>query len=194
MLYLVEFTGPFGFLRPWTAVRDGKTNSLTFLTPSTLEGIRQKLGVTAIARYRLSYAGIDWQQEMTHARGWTMTGTQKKRLGIRPRAILLRGVLLLPRLTLAFAEEADAQLACHQHLCLSRNEDVLFPDGLTRPCSLAEFEQLPGSELVAADEEDPGAVLVGHNRYQGNAPMFGRITTTQALATFGAAIDPAHVH
>lgn len=178
MLYLVEFTGPFGYLKPWTAVRDGKTNSLTFLTPSTVEGLRLKLGVSAIARYRLRYAHIDVQQETTHARGWTPQGQGATRKGTRPRAVLLRGVLVQPVLVLAFASEEDAHLAAHQHLCLSRNEDVLLPDGHVRAAPVAEFEQLPGAELLSAGEDEPGAVLVGHNRYQDNAPMYGRLTIT----------------
>ena len=35
--YVVKFTGPFGFIKPWTAVRDasgGETYSQQFLTPS----------------------------------------------------------------------------------------------------------------------------------------------------------------
>jgi len=180
MLYLVEFTGPFGFLKPWAAVRDGRTNSLTFLTPSTVEGIRLKLGVSAIARYRLSYSHIDLQQEMTHARGWTAQGAGAKRKGVRPRAVLLRGVLIEPRLILAFASEQDAHLAAHQHLCLSRNEDVLMPTGRVQESTVAAFEQLPGAELLPADENEPGAVLVGHNRYQENAPMYGRLLFTQS--------------
>lgn len=49
--YVVKFTGPFGFIKPWTAVRDasgGETYSQQFLTPSIVEGIRQKLEVKSI--------------------------------------------------------------------------------------------------------------------------------------------------
>lgn len=65
--YVVKYAGPFGFIKPWTAVRDasgGETYSQQFLTPSIIEGIRQKLEVTAIMRHKLSYAGIDLQQEV----------------------------------------------------------------------------------------------------------------------------------
>lgn len=175
MLYLVEFTGPQGFLKPWTAVRDGRTGSLTFLPPSTLEGMRRKLGVSAILRSRLSFAGMDWQQETVHARGWTLSGPTSLKTGTRPVAVLVRGVLLLPRLVLAFPTEEDARQAAHQHLCLCRNEDVVFPDGRVQGCTVAEFETIAGSELLAAAPGTPGAVLVGHNHYLGNAPMYGRL-------------------
>lgn len=175
MLYLVEFTGPFGFLKPWTAVRDGRTGSLTFLTPSTLEGMRRKLGVAAIKGNRLTFAGTDWQQEVTHAQGWTPSGRSVNRIGTRPRAVITRGVLLFPRLVLAFASLADARLAAHQHLCLSRNEDVLMPTGEVVECSVRDFELVPGTEFQPAAADTPGAVLVGHNYNEGNAPMYGRV-------------------
>lgn len=41
MYYVVKYTGPFGFIKPWTAVRDGLTYSQQFLSPSTLEGIEK---------------------------------------------------------------------------------------------------------------------------------------------------------
>lgn len=72
--YVVKFTGPFGFIKPWTAVRDasgGETYSQQFLTPSIVEGIRQKLEVKSILRHRLIYAGIDVQQEVVQAKAWS---------------------------------------------------------------------------------------------------------------------------
>ena len=42
-MYVVKYKGDFGFIKPWTAVRDGKTYSQQFLTPSIIEGIEKKL-------------------------------------------------------------------------------------------------------------------------------------------------------
>ena len=39
-MYVVTYKGQFGFIKPWTAVRDGETFSQQFLTPSIIEGIR----------------------------------------------------------------------------------------------------------------------------------------------------------
>ena len=47
-VFVVRFSGPFGYIKPWTAVRDLTTYSQTFLTPSIIEGMRQKLEVSAI--------------------------------------------------------------------------------------------------------------------------------------------------
>ena len=43
MLFIVNYTGKFGFIKPWTAVRDSETFSMQFLTPSNLKGIELKL-------------------------------------------------------------------------------------------------------------------------------------------------------
>ena len=172
MFYIVEYTGPFGYLKPWTAVRDGETYSQQFLTPSVIEGMRQKLGVSAILRHKLAYTGLSMQQEQTHPRGWIHE--KKKQQLTRPRAILVRGVLLNPTLHLVFATEAEARAAATQHLCLCRNEDIVLP-GEPRAMSEAEFEAVPGFELRFAEGPAADAFLVGYNRFADGAPMYGRL-------------------
>lgn len=63
-MYIVTYKGQFGFIKPWTAVRDGETFSQQFLTPSIIEGIEKKLFpeqlnkngvVERIKRHKLSY-------------------------------------------------------------------------------------------------------------------------------------------
>ena len=36
-MYVVTYKGQFGFIKPWTAVRDGETFSQQFLTPSIIQ-------------------------------------------------------------------------------------------------------------------------------------------------------------
>ena len=71
MIYIVIYKGKFGFIKPWTAVRDGETFSQQFLTPSIIEGIEKKLfpellehnGVICkILRHKLRYSAIDTQK------------------------------------------------------------------------------------------------------------------------------------
>lgn len=171
----VTYTGPFGYLKPWTAVRDGETYSQQFLTPSVIEGMRQKLGVSAILRHKLSYTGLSMQQEQTQPRGWTYE--KKKQLMSRPRAILVRGVMLSPELHLVFATAAEARAAATQHLCLCRNEDIVLP-GLPQVLSEAGFDALPGFELRQLAAGEAGAFLVGYNRFAEGAPMYGRLEIT----------------
>lgn len=168
-IYIVRYTGPFGFIKPWTAVRDELTYSQTFLTPSIIEGMRQKLEVTAILRHRLIHHGLSIQQERTQSAGWK----QERARMTRTLSIIKRGVMLQPILTLAFATEEDAEKAATQHLCLCRNEDVLLPFDL-KVLSLSEFDALPGIELKFG--ETPDSFLVGFNRFAEATPMYGHLT------------------
>lgn len=174
MYFVIKYSGPFGFIKPWTAVRDGETFSQQFLTPSMIEGIRQKLEVKEILRHRLTYVGISEQQEVTHARAWDYAKNRK--LHTRKRSILLRGVLIEPELYLAFSTEADAAKAFTQHICLARNEDLLLPRENLGAMDKSTFEAIAGFELIFEEGDD--SFLVGYDRFNDSAPMFGRLRVT----------------
>lgn len=178
MYYIVKYTGKFGFIKPWTAVRDGETFSQQFLTPSIIEGMEKKLfpetldsngQITKIARHKLSYSAINSQQEVTQTRGWKVT---KKEMS-RERSILKRGVMIDPVLYLAFDNRADAEIASKQHICLCRNEDVMLPDSEIMELSEGQFADLKGFELRFGESEQ--SFLVGYNRFDNNKPMYGWI-------------------
>ena len=172
LLFIVTYTGPFGFIKPWTAVRDERTYSQQFLTPSIIEGLRIRLGVSAILRHKLTYAKIDSQQERTQSRAFAET----RKKATREQSILVRGIMLYPKLTLAFATEAEARASAEQHICLCRNEDILLPNSEVEAISEAEFDALIGFELIF--KKDPMAILVGYDRYRDNEPMYGVIKIT----------------
>lgn len=178
LLHVTTFTGPFGFIKPWTAVRDKETYSQQFLTPSTIEGIREKLGVSGIQRHRLTHRGFNVQQERTQSAGYNkrLTDLKKKLIYERPLSILTRGVLLEPTLYLAFASEEDANRASTQHICLCRNEDLVLPKGQPRPLSLDAFERIEGYELLFGMSSD--AFMVGYNRFENGEKMYGTLTIT----------------
>lgn len=178
--YLVKYSGPFGFIKPWTAVRDSETFSQQFLTPSIVEGIEKKLfpellndvGIQKVKGHRLSYTQVSQQQEVIQTRGWNSTRKGKQILFERPTAILIRGVLLAPILHLAFSSKKDAELALTQHVCLCRNEDILMPDEILE-VDKSDFDNekiFNGYELVF--ENNDNAFQVGYNR-QTNEPMYG---------------------
>ena len=187
-LYVVKYSGPFGFIKPWTAVRDEETYSQQFLTPSIVAGIERKLfpellkedwGIYKIKGHRLTYAQISQQQEQTQPRGWNEKGKGAKKQYFRPYAILKRGVLVEPRLFLAFDKYKDAEIASTQHICLARNEDILYPDEEIKEVSEREFhesdEEYNGFELVF--EKADNSFLVGYNRMNNNEPMYGWLRT-----------------
>lgn len=176
-MYIVTYKGQFGFIKPWTAVRDGETFSQQFLTPSIIEGMEKKLfpelldvpGIHKIQRHKLKYDSMDSQQEVTQPRGWEY----KNRTFIRERSVLMRSVLLNPVLYIAFEKEEDAIDASKQHVCVCRNEDILLPESEIRVMKEEQFNQLPGFELRFGESEQ--SFLVGYNRFNDNQPMFGWI-------------------
>lgn len=180
--YVVKYSGPFGFIKPWTAVRDSKTFSQQFLTASIIEGIEKKLfpellseiGIKKILRHKLTYSSITVQQEVTQTRGWEYKKQQN--IMIRNRSIIDRGVMLNPVLLLVFNVHIDALHASTQHICLCRNEDILLPDFQVLEMQEEEFNALNGFELYFGSMED--AFLTGFNRFQQAEPMYGKLEVT----------------
>lgn len=188
MLYVVKYSGQFGFIKPWTAVRDEEVYSQQFLTQSIIGGIERKLfpellklewGLYKIKAHRLTYSQISIQQEQTQARGWNEKGRGENKEYLRPYSILKRGVLITPVLHLAFENLENAEIAIKQHICLARNEDILYPDTDILEVTEKEFnedeELFSGFELVF--EETENSFLVGYNRMNKNQPMYGWLRT-----------------
>ncbi|NTW78212.1 MAG: hypothetical protein HGB33_10680 [Syntrophaceae bacterium] len=187
MYYIVRYSGPFGFIKPWTAVRDSETFSQQFLTPSIVTGIERKLfpellqnddgEIKKIFGHRLSYKQISLQQERIQPRGWNEKGTRNNKFYERPYAIFVRGVMLEPVLLLAFQNLIDAEIAKKQHICLSRNEDLLYPSDeileVDKEVFNSDKDLFSGFELVF--EKNEQSFLVGYNRYRQNKKMFGYI-------------------
>jgi hypothetical protein len=182
--YVVTYTGPFGYIKPWTAVRDGETFSQQFLTPSIVEGMRIKLGVSAILRHRISHAGISRQQEQVQAAGWKAKKVGDGKALVRETGVLTRGVMLRPVLSLAFATSEDAEIAASDHLCLCRNEDLVFPTeidgGLIQEMTGETFDALDGFEMQF--EDGPGTIPLGVSRYTGEM-MRGRLVVGDTADT-----------
>lgn len=177
--YVVKYQGHFGFIKPWTAVRDIETFSQQFLTPSIVAGIERKLfpellkkpyGIYKILRHRLSYTEMSSQMEQIQPRGWNT----KKNVSIRNYAILNRSILLNPVLYLVFEKEVEALHAGTQHICLCRNEDILLPAeiiNISEEYFDTNEELFAGYELIFEKNED--SFLVGYNRFNDGKPMYG---------------------
>jgi hypothetical protein len=180
MYYVVKYDGHFGFIKPWTAVRDGETFSQQFLTPSIVEGIEKKLfpqlletkGIQKIKRHRLNYFGIDVQQERTWSKGGFKAKMDKGKYKTN-LAIINRGVMLEPHLYLAFENIEDAEEAMKQHLYLCRNEDIMLPSEILE-ISENDFDAIDGFELLFDGDENM-MFKVGHNRFDEVSEMFGQL-------------------
>ena len=188
--YVVKYSGPFGFIKPWTAVRDSETFSQQFLTPSIVEGIEKKLfpelvkqdetgflekGINKIKRHRLNYLGIDIQQERTWAKGGFQFSKEKSNYKTN-LGILKRGVMLNPNLYLAFENIEDGKSAFEQNICLCRNEDILLPEELLE-LNETEFESIEGFELKFTNKDT--GFKVGYNRFNHAEEMFGELIVSR---------------
>ncbi len=177
-MFVVQYRGKFGFIKPWTAVRDGITYTQQFLTPSIIEGIEKKLFpdtlklsgvITKIVRHKLRYDAVNIQKEKTQARGWEYKSMEKRM--VRNQSILDRGIMLNPVLYLAFKSMESAQEAVKQHICLCRNEDLMLPLSEIVEMTEKEFSQLEGFELRFGESSQ--SFLVGYNRFADNKSMYG---------------------
>lgn len=204
--YVVKYSGPFGFIKPWTAVRDGETFSQQFLTPSIIEGMEKKLFPELLATkglqgyiigHRINYTGISRQQEQTWSKAWIEKKGEpiiEKRLvnkkgkeeqkevkiqtfSRRPATgILTRGVLIEPNLYLAFSTREMADKAATQHLCLCRNEDVLLPEDTYEVTGDEWCSDLLPGFELIFSNNDEPVFKVGYNRYA-NAAMYGKVVS-----------------
>lgn len=175
----VQYSGTFAFMRPVQALRDSLTYSNRFITPSTLEGIRQKLGVSKIVRARLDFQDVQLCQEATHTVGINTAFFGKRALRStlmkhtnqgRAKSVINRGVLINPLCTLLFDNEDDALKAFEQSICLSRNEDILLPDAMFE---VEDFDkEISGYEFIETGNNYDQ--YVGVNRFT-LQKSFGRI-------------------
>ncbi len=186
MLYVVKYSGPFGFIKPWTAVRDSETFSQQFLTPSIIEGIEKKLfpetlsqsgKIQKIVRHRINYCGIDIQQERTWSKGGFQKEKKKDSLEreyfiAKNLGIINRGIMINPNLYLTFQNKQDALQAFSQTICLCRNEDLLFPKSLQK-MGVEDFDRINGFELLFSSDQT--GFKVGYNRFHNACEMYGEL-------------------
>ncbi len=178
--FVIKYTGQFGFIKPWTAVRDKETFSQQFLTPSIVEGMEKKLfpellstkGIQRIKRHRVNYLGIDVQQERTWSKGG-FTAKREKGKWKTNLSIIDRGVMVEPHLYLAFENIKDAQKAMQEHICLCRNEDVMLPNELLT-LSERELDKIDGFELLFNGDKE-AMFKVGYNRFDDVKEMYGQL-------------------
>ncbi len=179
MKYLVKYSGSFGFIKPWSAVRDTQTQSCNYLTPSILMGIERKLfpelsvsengKLNKIIRHRLSFSNISYLQECTRSIAFTKEVnkvTKKKYINLNS-SIVKRGVLVNPILYLMFDDENDAKIAMAQHICLCRNEDLMLPIELIMFSNESEFDSddYSGYETFAVNSNESESFYCGYNKY-----------------------------
>lgn len=155
-MYVVKYKGTFGFIKPFSAVRDLTTLTQRFLTESSIEGMKRYLECDGnIIRHKIFYQSTSEQQECTES-----AGVQKNNEKVR--AIYKRIVLVNPILYLGFEKQEDAERAFSNIVHLSRKEDIMIPDQILE-LNEEEFDKIEGTESFKSDKEN--GHFVGLNKY-----------------------------
>jgi hypothetical protein len=180
-IYVVKYTGTFGFIKPHSAVRDAETYSQQFLTESIIIGMqdrifgpgdkKQNLSINQICRNKVFHQGLSSQQETIKAPEIKFSRSKDtKALYSDSFSIIKRHVMIRPELYLGFNNEEDAKEAMYFMLRLSRNEDLMTPMDIT-DMSEEEFDKIKGIEYVPSKE----GLFVGANRFNNFSPMYGEL-------------------
>jgi len=169
MYYIIEYKGKTGFIKPFTSMRDSETNSEKYLPTSTINGIEKKLFGDIkgrILRYRLNFDNIQSTQEATQSIEKETFGKKNLKYSKYNTGIITRYILINPSLYLLFDNYEYAKECLDQHICLSRNEDILLPnDNIIEINNLEEFDGFNGYEAISCDDIDEDSVYMGVNKY-----------------------------
>lgn len=177
-MYCVKFENVikpyFGFFRPYNAVRDSETYSLTYLTPSILNGMEENMDIPfgSIKRHKLTFSKerMDKEQVKTSFGYRWENGEQIKCSNDgNTSGIHLKHCLINPVIVLGFENKEFAEIASKSTLYLGQTEYLVYPSNGVYEVSEKEFDELPGVETFPSDEN---GVDCGFNRFKNNEPMF----------------------
>ena len=171
-LYCVKFENKvqpyYGFIKPWNAVRDEDTYSLTYLPPSFINGIEDELKIDGkIIRHKLTFDKNGMSRDMKKCVVYLENGN-------RSSTIHYRHTLVNPSLIIAFDNLNDAKYAIEQPLYMGQNIYPIYgnKDFGIREMNDEKFDTLLGVETIESSDVDENAVFVGFNRQKGNQRMY----------------------
>lgn len=176
----------WGYIHPWNGVRDMETYSLTYLPPSFIDGVADRIGVK--------------RDNIRHKLMFDLDGMHLDQLkaiiylnkGRRGHTIHKRHELVNPTIILGFDNKDDAEKALHQVIYFGQDTYPVFPIPFDEEncehilphvpkvdmviMDEEEFNDLKGVETFITDEENPFAIYCGNNRQRNNERMFVTIS------------------
>ena len=176
-----------GYIRPWNAVRDGETYSLTYLIPSFIDGVADELKCKGkILRHKLRFNGMTSELFKSPQ----IKKKSKKSDGdkvFRDQAISKIHQLMQPEIILGFETLEDAKNAAQNTIYVGQTQYMIFPvsffneenddDDIIVEISDEEFSKLEGTETFQTTESN--GVYCGNNRFRDNEKMFIKIVRTK---------------
>ena len=202
-MYCIKFGNislSHAFIRPWNAVRDSKIYSLTYMTPSMIDGISKDLMIRGrILRHRLWFDSLESSfcaETMRSPQIYKYNSRKGRENDLklyRDAAVCEIHRLVNPYLILAFELEEDAVNASEKAIYLGQKQYLMFPlkfdpksdgDVVVKKLDVSEFDSLPGTETFITDSSDPRGFYCGNNRFNKNKPMFIRIKRNRGDAIY----------
>ena len=174
-LYCVEFGKMikpyYGYIKPWNAVRDDETFSLTYIPPSFISGIEEELKIDGnIVRHKRTFDKTQMEKDFKKCIVYLKNNYVN-------HTIHHRHTLVNPKLILAFDNYEDAKYALGQPLYFGQNIYPIYGNkdyGIVEMTD-EEFDKLDGVETIQTTEDDEESIYVGNNRQKNNERMFVRI-------------------
>lgn len=170
----------YGYIKPWNAVRDTETYSLTYLVPSFINGIEQELGIEGkILRHKLKYQIVLPKFIKNKKNKIVVNGDFSKAVTYgKNSSTHKRHCLTNPEIIFAFDNKEDAEYALTQPLCFGQIQYTIYPDitfgekGI-QIMTNEEFDDLVGVETFTSNEDE--GIYVGNNRQKNNERMYVNI-------------------
>ena len=172
----------FGFFRPYNAVRDIETYSLTYLTPSILNGMEENMEIPmgSIVRHKLTFSKERMDRELVKTAYGTIwkNGKELKCFVIdkngnkQYNGAHIKHALINPAMVLGFKDKESAEVASKSTLYLGQTEYLIYPATGVFEMTEENFDELPGVETFESDED---GIDCGFNRFKENKPMYVKI-------------------
>lgn len=136
----------YDYLKPWNAVRDEETWSLTYIPPSVLNGIEQENVLNGnIIRHKLTFYKGGMEKEMNKCIVYDKEG--KRNCTIHTKHLLIN-----PILTLAFDNKEDAERMSKDSIYIGQTQYIVYADGEVKEMSVDDFNELGGVETFSCNE------------------------------------------
>lgn len=175
----VHSSPSFAFLKPYNAVRDFETYSLTYLPTSVINGIEERIGIPmdSIVRNKLTFDKSGMFKELVKINFGTVwkNGEITERIIKGKNDVELKFIvytkhcLVNPEVVFGFDTKEHAEEAFHCTIYLGQMEYMLYPYEIFE-ISEEEFTDMKGVETYNTDDENE--IFCGFNRFKNNEKQY----------------------
>lgn len=175
----VHSSPSFAFLKPYNAVRDIETYSLTYLPTSVINGIEERIGIPmgSIVRNKLTFDKSGMAEELVKTSYGTIWKDGEivereingKKGEVTKNGFHIKHCLVNPEIVFGFDTKEHAEEAFHCTIYLGQMEYMLYPYEIFE-ISEEEFTDMKGVETYNTDDENE--IFCGFNRFKNNEKQY----------------------